>query len=519
MLDEIVERHPDKDALVHLERGFRCNYRRLGFDAEQIARGMIALGLGKGDRIALWAPNIPEWITAFLGIAAIGAIIVPVDPGASGDDLRFILEQSECRAVIMAAGTESRDYPETIGKVRKELPLLGQVIIVSDEIFADTIPWTELFRRAETVTRKRFQSAVTEVCPEEAVAIMYTSGTTGRPKGVVLNHLGLLNKSIFSNERQGITHGDRVCLFFPLFHMFGNTCIALSTLIQGAALIMPAAAFDPSTILSAIRKEKCTAIYGSPSMFMALLENPGFRKDDWTSVKRGALGGAPCPVELMKTIVEDVGVSGITAAYGITEASSWITMTRPDDPVELRAGTIGAALPCNEVKIVDPQTGEDMPAGIQGELCTRGFLMKGYYRLPGATANAIDREGFYHTGDLGWMNEQGYFKITGRLKDVIRRNNLDIYPSELEEILYRHPEIAEAQVFGFPHPEKGQEAAAWVRLKEGSRLTEPEVAAYLKANVDPAKMPGNIKIVENFPMTRSGKVQKFKLSRLIVESA
>jgi len=519
MVGEIIERYPEREALIHRERGVRCSYRQLGLDMEQVARGLIALGIEKGDRIALWAPNIPEWIIAFLGIAAIGGVVVPVDPGAREDDLRFLLEQSACRGIVMAAGMEGREYVEMLRKIRDKLPLLQQTIAISAEIFPEMIPWTELAERGAGVARERFQSAAAAVHPEEPVAIMYTSGTTGRPKGVTLDHLGLLNKSIFSNERQGLTHDDRVCLFFPLFHMFGNTCIALSSLIQGAALIMPAAAFDPAQILQAIREESCTAIYGSPSMIIALLENPDFRKEDWALVKRGVLGGAPCPVELMRKLVEDMGVSGIAVAYGTTEASSWLAMTHSDDPVELRVGTIGTSLACNEVKIIDPQTGEDLPAEIPGELCTRGFLMQGYYRMPGATTNAIDHDGWYHTGDLGRMDERGYIYITGRLKDVIHRNGLEIYPSELEEVLYRHPEIAEAQVFGFPHPEKGQEAAAWVRLKEGALLTEQDVAAYLKANVAPEKMPGNVKIVERFPMTRSGKVQKFKLAELIGDSA
>jgi len=518
LVEEIVARYPERDALIHRERGVRSSYRRLKLDAERAARGLIALGLEKGDKIALWAPNIPEWIIAFLGIAASGGVVVPVDPGMREDDLRFILEQSECRGIIMAAGMEGQEYVEMLRKIKDELPLLRETITISDEIFPDMLPWTELSAHGEGVTKERFESAVAGVRPTDPVAIMFTSGTTGRPKGVVLNHLGLLNKSLFSNERQGLTHTDRLCLFFPLFHMFGSTCIALSGLIQGAALIMPAAAFAPPKILQAIREEGCTAIYGSPSMIIALLENPEFRKEDWALVKRGVLGGAPCPVELMRKLVEDVGVSEIAVAYGTTEASSWLTMTLSGDPVELRVGTIGTSLACNEVKIVDPQTGEDLPVGSAGEICTRGFLMQGYYRMPGATANAIDHDGWYHTGDLGRMDERGYVYITGRLKDVIRRDGLEIYPSEIEDVLYRHPEIAEAQVFGFPHPEKGQEAAAWVRLKEGSLLTEQQVASYLQGVVPPDKMPGNVRIVASFPMTRSGKVQKFKLAELIGDS-
>jgi fatty-acyl-CoA synthase len=296
--------------------------------------------------------------------------------------------------------------------------------------------------------------------------------------------------------------------------MFGNTCICLAGLLQGAAMVMPCTAFDPVKILEAIPREGCTAIYGSPSMMIALLEHPDFRKEHWETLARGTIGGAPCPMELMKRIVEDVGVSEITVSYGITETSSWITMTHPSDPIELKVSTIGTPLACNEVKIVDPNTGEDLPPGGQGELCTRGFLMKEYYKMPAATAAAIDRDGWFHSGDLGVMDERGYVRITGRLKDVIVREGIEIYPTELEEILYGIPQISEVQVFGFPHPEKGQEVAAWVKLKEGAELGIEEVYRYAEERMEADKRPGYLRFVTDFPMTRSGKIQKFRLAEM-----
>jgi fatty-acyl-CoA synthase len=465
----------------------------------------------------LWAPNVPEWLIAMLALSRLGAVTVPVDPGAGREDLAFVLAQSECSAVIVSKALEDEECVNAAFYAKDRVDSLENVVVIADETFPETVPWTELVAMGEEEDAAALALMEQNVSPEDPVAIMYTSGTTGLPKGVVLDHLGLINKSMAATDRQGIGHQDRLCLFFPLFHMFGNTCIALSGLIRGAALVIPCDVFDPARVLHAIHKEVCTAVYGSPSMFIALLDHPDFRKKWWASVKKGVVGGAPCPMELMQRLVEDVGVSHITVAYGITEASSWITMTRPEDPIELRVGTIGTPLPGSEVKIIDPATGDALPPRTQGELCTRGFLMKEYYRMPQATASAVDRDGWFHTGDVGEMDDAGYVRITGRLKDVIVRDGVEIHPVEVEERIYSHPDVSEVQVFGFPHPEKGQEVAAWLKLKAGSHLSGIALAAYAKDHLDEAVLPHYFKIVSDFPMTKSGKVQKFKLAEMAVE--
>jgi fatty-acyl-CoA synthase len=517
MLNEISDRHPRHDALIHTEEGAYYDYGLFRDEVDRAAKGLIRMGIQKGDRVALWAPNISEWLIAQHALIKIGAVFIPVDPGAGPEDLHYILEQSECKGLIMARGLDDDGYVKTVLAVKGDVPSLESVFVVSPEPCADMMTWAELTALGDDVDSAVLEEREKEVSPEDPVAIMYTSGTTGAPKGVVLDHLGLVNKSLASAKRQGLHHEDRLCLFFPLFHMFGNTCIALAGFLIGATLVMPCLAFEPAKVLPVIHEQHCTALYGSPSMIIALLDHPAFEAKHWLRVSKGTLGGAPCPMELMKTLVQEVGVSDITVAYGITETSSWITMTHPGDPLDLRVSTIGTPLECNQVKIADPSTGEDLPPNSQGELCIQGLLMKGYYKLPAATAAAIDRQGWFHSGDLGVMDERGYVRITGRLKDVIIRDGVEIYPAELEEALYRIPEVSEVQVFGFPHPRKGQEVAAWVKVKQGATLSAEDLARYAERNLPPEKAPSHFKFVSQFPMTRSGKVQKFKLAELAEE--
>jgi len=514
LLEEIVAENPQREALIHTEMGVRYNFKRLSAEIDRSARSFIKKGIKAGDKVGLWAHNSPEWLLSFLGLTKIGAITVPIDPNATSENLHFILEQSESRGLIIAADSGDKEFSEIALAVKKEVPFLEFIFVFGDQPSQEMTPWTELMSLAAEVDDAVLAETAKAVHAGDPMAIMYTSGTTGQPKGVVLDHLGLINKSMVSTERQGITAADRLCLFFPLFHMFGNTCIALAGLLRGAALIMPSETFDPPTVLQSISLEKCTAVYGSPSMLIALIDYPDFQKEDWNTVSRGIIGGAPCPMELMRRIVKDIGVSDITVAYGITETSSWITMTHPDDPIELRVSTIGTPLPCNELKIVDPSSGEQLAPNQQGELCTRGFLMKEYYKMPAATAAAIDKDNWFHTGDLGEMDEKGYVRITGRLKDVIVRDTVDIYPVEVEEIIYKLPEISEVQVFGFPHPQKGQEVAAWVKLKDGAELSLDRIARYVERHLPEEKWPRHYKFVSGFPMTGSGKIQKFKLAEM-----
>jgi len=373
---EVAEEYPHSDALIHLEMGTRYNYALLAWEVDRAAKGFFKLGIRPGETVAIWSPNIPEWIVTQLALALIGAVSVPIDPGATMEELAFILSNAECRAIVTAGGAEDEEMVDTVFEARDFAPDLAHVIVVADKTDPEAMLWSEFTALGTGTDQKAFAEIVSSVRPEDPVAIMYTSGTTGKPKGVVLDHLGLINKSICSAARQRISRSDRFCLFFPLYHMFGNTCIALTGLIKGAALVMPSQAFQPQAVLECLRKEQCTAIFGSPSMFIALLEHPMSGKKIWKTVKKGTIGGAPCPAEVMGRIVNEMGVSGLVVAYGITEASSWITMTDPDDSIERRTGTIGKPLPCCEVKIIDPRSGEKVPERTQGELCTRGFLMK-----------------------------------------------------------------------------------------------------------------------------------------------
>ena len=514
MLNEIAEKVPNREALIHTEVNLRYTYSLLLWEVDRAARGLIQMGVEPGDRVALWGPNIPEWIVAQLALSKIGAIFVPVDPGADLKDLQYLLEQSESKAIIMARGVEEDEYIDLILHARDQAHSLEHIILIARESQPEMVLWTELLGMDDDPDSQSLQQRENHVSPEDPVAIMYTSGTTGVPKGVMLDHLGLINKSLASAKRQGLAGEDRLCLFFPLYHMFGNTCITLTGLLAGATLVMPCLVFDPSKVLKAISKEKATAIYGSPSMITALLDHPEFKSKRWASVKKGIIGGAPCPMRLMKRIGQGVGVSEIAVAYGITEASSWITMTHPDDSLERKVSTIGTPLECNQVKIVNPATGRAVPPNTQGELCVKGLLMKGYYKMPAATASAVDKQGWFHTGDLGEIDEKGYVKITGRLKDVILRAGVPICPAEVEEILYSLPEVSEVQVFGFPHENLGQEVAAWVKLKKGAKLTLEDLIRFASRKIEKVKAPHHFKFVKEFPMTRSGKVQKFKLAEM-----
>ena len=525
-LNRVAHEHPDHEALVHHQRGVRLTYRTFMEQAGKLARGLMALGIQKGDPVALWGPNCPEWVLAQAALARTGAVLTALDPGYGLEELRYVLSQSGAKAVLTHEGPNGAylemlrslapDFWETNSRLEKELPSLRSVITFTET--GTPLPgFRELSGWGDRVSLSQLRGREDSLSPEDPLMLLFTSGTTGKPKGVVLDHLGILNKSLASTERMKITSGDRLCLFFPLFHMFGNTCICLSGLIRGATLVIPSDQFSPPEVLSALGKERCTAIYGSPSMFVALLEDPRFKEFQPGALRTGIVGGAPCPMALMRRIVEAMGVKELAIAYGITEASSWVTMTLPDDPLEQRVSTIGKALPNCEVKIVDPLTGEDLPDGQPGEICVQGLLMKGYFQNPEATARVIDREGWYHTGDLGTRDAQGYFRITGRLKDVIVKEGQELLPTEIEDGVYQLPGVAMVQAFGVADSIQGERVAVWIKPQEGFSLTEEVVRTHCRTYLPERLLPDYIRLVETFPMTRSGKMQKFKMREMMGE--
>ena len=527
-LNQAARERPDNEALIHHQRQDRYTYKSFMEEVEKLARGLMALDLQKGDPVALWGPNLPEWILAQVALAKIGAVLVALDPSYGVEELQYVLAFSETKVLLTAEGpgggylkmirTLAPELWEPSPRPGKILPDLQTIITLFSPAPQPLLSFQEVLTRGKAISPEQLEEREKGLSPEDPLMILFTSGTTGKPKGVVLDHLGVLNKSLASTERLGITHQDRLCLFFPLFHMFGNTCIALAGLIRGAALVIPSDQFSPPEILSAIGAEKCTALYGSPSMMVALMESPQFKDFCPGSLRTGIIGGSPCPLEIMKRVVNQMGVREIAIAYGITEASSWLTQTLPQDPLELRVSTIGKALPNCEVKIVDPASGEELPDGTPGEICTRGYLMKGYFKNPEATARAIDQEGWFHTGDLGTRDSLGYFRITGRLKEVILKEGKEILPSEIEEALYRLPGVSMVQAFGMPDPEKGEVVALWIRSKEGHVFSEEMVAGYCRDCLSEDCLPDYIRLVDSFPMTRSGKIQKFKMREMMMDS-
>ncbi len=526
-LNQVAQERPDSEALIRHQRQVRYTYQSFMEEVEKFARGLMALGLQKGDTVALWGPNCPEWILAQFALAKIGAVLVALDPSYGVEELQYTLAFSQAKVLLTAEGPGGGYLkmgrtlaPELWGpspRLKKLLPDLLNIITLFSPAPQPLLGFQEVLTRGKAISPEQLAEREKGLSPEDPLMILFTSGTTGKAKGVVLDHLGVLNKSLASTERLGITHQDRLCLFFPLFHMFGNTCIALAGLIRGAALVIPSDQFSPPEILSAIGAEKCTALYGSPSMMVAIMESSQFKDFCTGSLRTGMIGGASCPLEIMKRVVNQMGVREIAIAYGITEASSWLTQTLPQDPLELRVSTIGKALPNCEVKIVDPASGEELPDGTPGEICTRGYLMKGYFKNPEATAWAIDREGWFHTGDLGTRDSLGYFRITGRLKEVILKEGKEILPSEIEEALYRLPGVSMVQAFGVPDPEKGEVVALWIKSKEGHVFSEEMVAAYCRDCLSEDCRPDYIRFVDSFPMTRSGKIQKFKMREMMMD--
>ncbi len=530
LLDEIAIKYSEKEALVDISGRKRISYRQLLGLTNQLAKGLLKLGLEKGQHLALWARNKSEWIITQFALAKVGAILVSIDTNAQAQQLEYILKQSDSTSLVLGEGLKGFEYIDAIRQLCPEvavsipgqlhspkLPELKNIILISDRSSSGMFSWNEILEGGADVPDALLSER--QLCSREddVVTLLYTSGTTGAPKGVMSTHFGIINATLASAENQRLTERDRLCLSVPLSHMFGCVCVTLAALVKGAALVIPSETFDPAKILEVVESERCTAIYGSPSAFISLMENPRYRNSNLKSLRTGIMGGAQCPMEVMKRVVEEMGVRQIVIGYGQTEASSWITMTTPDDPLELRVSTVGKPLPNVEVKIIDPQSGEEVRAGTVGELCARGLNMKGYYKMPAATEKALDSEGWLHTGDLATMDEKRYVRTAGRLTEVIRKGEETIYPTEVEEVLFSHPKILSAQVFGVPDKVLGEEVAAWIRLEEGASVAKEDILRYCQDKLSPPCLPRYIKFVREFPMTPLGKAQKFRMREITIK--
>jgi fatty-acyl-CoA synthase len=513
LLNKVASKFPENETLVDLSIGIRLTYREFLTRVNELARGFLKLGIKKGDHLALWSPNRWEWIVTEFAIAKIGAVLLSVDTNAQLQQLGYVLVQSDSKVLIMAEGMKGSEYLEMVRQL-PDLPELKHLILMADQAPSGMMRWQNLLEMGRNTPDSLLFERERACREDDVVTLLYTSGTTGAPKGVMSTHFGILNTTAASAEIQRLTEKDRLCLSVPLSHMFGCVCITLAAIIKGATLVLPSETFEPGKILKAIEKERCTAIYGSPTAFIGLMEHPKYATSDIRSLRTGIMGGAQCPIEVMKKVVEEMGVREIILGYGLTESSSWITETRSDDPLELRVSTVGKPLPNVEVKIMDPKTGEEVPAGIAGELCARGLNMKGYYKMVAATEKAIDRKGWLHSGDLATTDEKGNVRITGRLKEVIQKGAETIYPAEIEEVLFAFPGISNAQVFGVPDKALGEEIAAWIKLEEGVSVTEDEILKYSKEKLPESHLPRYIKFVKEYPMTPLGKAQKFKMREI-----
>ena len=530
LLDDIACRFPDSEAVVYPERGLRYTYKQFNEVCRLTAKGLLRLGIKKGDNIAIWAYNVPEWVILQFASAKIGAVLVTVNTSYKSAELEYILGQSDSTSLFMVGSFKDTNYVETLAGVVPELaasepgtlkstklPFLKNVIYIGQETPAGMFNFDSLVQMGKEVSDAELNAVEATLDCHETINMQYTSGTTGFPKGVMLTHYNLVNNGFQIGECMKFTEHDRLCIPVPFFHCFGCVLGVMVCVTHGSAMV-PVEIFDPLKVLQTIEKEKCTAVHGVPTMFIAELEHPDFAKFDLSSMRTGIMAGSVCPIEVMKRAVKDMHVSEITSVYGQTESSPGITQTRTDDAIELRVATVGRALPGAEVKIADIETGMTLPPGKQGELCARGYMvMKGYYKMPEETANVIDADGWLHTGDLAIMDENGYCKITGRIKQMIIRGGENIYPREIEEFLYTHPKVSDVQIYGVPDRKYGEQVMAAIILKKGMEMTEEEVRDFCRNKIANYKVPKYVKFVDGYPMTASGKIQKFKMREMAIK--
>jgi fatty-acyl-CoA synthase len=509
--DATVRAFGDREALVDRPAGRRWTYAELAADVEALALGLLEMGIGKGDRVGIWAPNCAEWTLTQYATAKIGAILVNINPAYRTRELEFVLNQSGSTLLVAAERLKTSDYAAMIAEVRPRCPELNAVVLLGSP------EWHALLDAGRRLDRGALD--VIELDTDDPINIQYTSGTTGFPKGATLSHHNILNNAFFVGELCNYTEADRICIPVPFYHCFGMVMGNLAATSHGACMVIPAPAFDPAATMQAVQAERCTSLYGVPTMFIAELSVPDFADYDLSSLRTGIMAGSPCPVEVMKQVIERMSMTEVGICYGMTETSPVSTQTRADDSLDRRVSTVGRVGPHLEVKVIDPETGRTVPRGNPGELCTRGYsVMIGYWNQPDKTAEAVDAARWMHTGDLAVMDSDGYLAITGRIKDMVIRGGENIYPREIEEFLYTHPDILDAQVVGVPDAKYGEELMVWVRLRAGApELTAEALRAFCAGQLAHYKIPRYVHIVEEFPMTVTGKVRKVEMRERSVE--
>lgn len=532
LLEEKAKIQPDIEAVVYADRGLRWSYHEFNQLCRQAAKGFMELGIDKGDHIAIWASNTPEWLVSQFSTGKMGAVLVTVNTNYRTAELEYLLKQSESQTIILMEEFRGSSYIDMLYEICPELksskpgelnsaklPLLKNVIVLGENSYPGTYNWQDIMERGKGVEDVELDERLSSLSPHDVINMQYTSGTTGFPKGVMLTHSNIVNNGYNIAGCMRLGNEDRLCIPVPFFHCFGCVLGVLACVSVGATMV-PLQEFDPQKVLQTVQDEKCTGLHGVPTMFISELNLPDFDQYDLSHLRTGIMAGSNCPIEVMKGVMDKMGADEITIAYGQTESSPVITQTRTHDPIELKVETVGKALPNVEVKIVEPGSNREVPNGVQGELCTRGYhVMKGYYKNEEATKLAIDHEGWLHTGDLAVMDEHGYCRITGRLKDMIIRGGENIYPREIEEFLYSHPKVLDVQVIGIPDEVYGEEVMAWIILKEGQTATSEEIRGYCTGKISRHKIPRYIEFTDSYPMTASGKIQKFRLREQAKETA
>ncbi|HEX7034899.1 MAG TPA: AMP-binding protein [Pseudomonadales bacterium] len=528
-LERAADAWPDQPALISVHQGIRLTYRELLERSDALAAGLAELGLTRGDRIGIWSPNCAQWTLTQFAAARLGLILVTINPAYRLAEVEYTLNKVGVKALVAAERFKSSDYVGMVETLAPELasarpgalssarlPQLKAAIKIGGGARPGWLEFGEVADAADAAARARVAGISGSLDAADPINIQFTSGTTGLPKGATLSHRNILNNGFFVGRSIRLEVGDRLCIPVPLYHCFGMVMGNLGCLAHGATMVYPAEVFDPGAVLTAVEQERCTGLYGVPTMFIGVLGHPEFERYDVSSLRTGCMAGSPCPVEVMKQVIEKLHMRDVTIAYGMTETSPVSFQSSPDDPIERRVSTIGRVQPHLEVKVVDEQ-GRTVPRGQPGELCTRGYaVMLGYWEDPEKTAEAIDADGWMHTGDLGTIDEEGYGNIVGRIKDMVIRGGENLYPREIEEFLYRHPKVADVQVVGVPDPKYGEELCAWIRLKPGERADEEEIRAFCRGQIAHHKIPRYVRFVTEFPMTVTGKVQKFLIREQMI---